>query len=173
MALNKAASLYTKPPKTGVGPNRDYRTHALTAAQNVTGDIVALGILPAGHRLHDLRLEVDPLDTGTAIILDVGILNTYYNEAEAAVGAAADYDSGGQTDTGTAPALVSGHNIITGATIGRSSADGTGGITVTEIPSHAIGVDTTKDRIIAVKIATQATTAIAGDISIVYETAED
>ena len=173
MALIKAANLYTKPPKTGVGPNVDYRTHPLTEAQNVTGNIVALGILPAGHRLHDLRLEVDPLDTGTALVLNVGILNTYYNEAEAAVGAAAAYDSGGATDTGTAPALVSGHNIITGATIGRSSADGTAGITATEIPSHAIGVDTTKDRIIAVEIGTGSTTDIAGDISIVYVTAED
>ncbi|MFA6509939.1 MAG: hypothetical protein WCV62_05740 [Candidatus Peribacteraceae bacterium] len=173
MSLIKAASLYTKPPKTGVGPNVEYRTHALTAAQNVTGNIVALGILPSGHRLHDLRLEVDPLDTGTAVVLNVGILNTYYNEAEASATNAAAYDSGGQTDTGTAPALVSGHEIISSATIGRSSAAGRGGITATLIPSHAVGVDTTKDRIIAVEIGTQATTAIAGDISIVYETAED
>lgn len=173
MALIQAATLYSKPPKTGPGANMDYRSHALTAAQNVTGNIVALGILPARHRLHDLRLEVDPLDTGTAVVLNVGILNTYYNEAEASATDAANYSSGGQTNTGTAPALVSGHNIITGATIGRSSADGTGGITATEIPSHAIGVDTTKDRIIAVEIGTQATTAIAGDIAIAYMTAED
>ncbi len=173
MALIKAANLYTKPPKTGVGPNVDYRAHTLTTAQNVTGNIVALGILPAKHRLQDLRLEVDPLDTGTAIVLNVGILNTYYNEAEASATAPADYSSGGATNTGTAPALVSGHNIITGATIGRSSADGTAGITATEIPSHAIGVDTTKDRIIAVEIGTQATTAAEGDIAIAYVTAED
>lgn len=173
MALIKAAELYTKPPKTGPGTNRDYRSHNLTAAQNVTGNIVALGILPAKHRLHDLRLEVDPLDSDAALVLNVGILNTYYNEADASATDAADYDSGGQTNTGTAPALVSGHNIITGATIGRSSADGTGGITATEIPSHAIGVDTTKDRIIAVEIGTQAGTAVAGHIAISYVTAED
>lgn len=173
MALIKAADLYTKPPRGIVGMNMEYRAHNLTAAQNVTGNLVALGILPAKHRLIDLRLEVDPLDTGTAIVLNVGILNTYYNEHDASATAAAAYDSGGQTNTGTAPALVSGHNIITAATIGRSSADGTGGITATEIPSHAIGVDTTKDRIIAVEVGTQATTAIAGHIAIAYQTAED
>jgi hypothetical protein len=173
MALIKAASLYTKPPKTGVGPNREYRTHALTEAQNVTGNLIALGILPARHRLCDLRLEVDPLDTGTALVLAVGILNTYYNEPDASATDAAAYDSGGATNTGTAPALVSGHNIITGATIGRSSANGSSGITVDEIPAHAIGVDNTKDRIIAVEITTGSTTDIAGDISIAYETAED
>lgn len=173
MALIKAAELYSKPPKTGPGTNRDYRAHNLTAAQNVTGNIVALGILPAGHRLQDLRLEVDPLDSDAALVLNVGILNTYLNEPDASVADPANYASGGATNTGTAPALVSGHNIITGATIGRSSADGCAGITATEIPSHAIGVDKTKDRIIAVEVGTQAGTAVAGHVAIAYATAED
>ncbi len=173
MALIKAADLYTKPPKSGVGVNRDYRAHNLLTTQNITGNIIALGILPAGHRLQDLRLEVDPLDTGTGLVLNVGILNTYYGEHDAAVGAAAAYDSGGATNTGTAPALVTGHNIISSATIGRSSAAGSGGPSVTLTPAHSIGVDKTKDRIIAVSVGTQATTAVEGHIAIAYETAED
>lgn len=173
MSLIKAADLYTKPPKTGVGPNVNYRTHALTEAQNVTGNIVALGILPARHRLLDLRLEVDGLDTGTALVLNVGILNTYYNEADASVTEPAAYDSGGATNTGTAPALVSGHNAISSATIGRSSAVGSEGMSAALNPSLAIGVDNTKDRIIAVELGTGSTTDIAGDIALIYTTAED
>lgn len=173
MSLIKAANLYTKPPKTGVGPNHEYRSHALTEAQNATGNIIALGILPKKHRLLDLRLEVDPLDTGTAIVLNVGILNTYLDEAEASATHAATYASGGATDTGTAPALVTGHNAITSSTIGRSSAAGSGGISAAVNPSHAIGVDNDNDRIIAVEIGTGSTTDIAGDVAIAYVTAED
>ena len=173
MALIKVANLYTKPPKTGVGPNVDYRAHTLTTAQNITGNIVALGILPAGHRLCTLRLEVDPLDTATALGISGGIQNTYYNEPDASAADAAAYSSGGATNTGTAPALVSGHNIITSSTIGRSSADGSAGVGTDENPAKSIGVDTTKDRIIAVEIGTQATTAAEGVISISYITAED
>lgn len=173
MSLILAADLYSKPPKTAVGPNTNYRSHALTEAQNVTGNIIALGILPARHRLLDLRLEVDSLDTGTALVLNVGILNTYLGEAVASATDAATYASGGATNTGTAPALVSGHNAISSSTIGRSSAVGSGGISAAVNASNAIGVDNDRNRIIAVEIGTGSTTDVAGDIAISYTTAED
>jgi hypothetical protein len=171
MALIKAASLYTKPPKTGPGVNFDYRTHTLTVAQNVTDNLIAIGILPAKHRLVDLFLESADIDSGSGQVFDVGILNTYYNEPDASVADPAAYASGGATNTGTAPALVSGHNVITGATIGQ--AVGRAGPTVTLAPSKDIGVDNTKDRIIAVKVATQGATQVEGVIAIGYVTAED
>src|SRR3989304_1774483 len=102
-ALILCPDLYTKPPKSAIpGARIDRRTIALTTAQVANSNIVALGVLPAGCRLHGFYLESDDLDSGAnTITLDLGVLNTYYNQAEATVAVPADYDSGGVTNTGT------------------------------------------------------------------------
>ncbi len=165
--LKIASDLYTKPPINAMaGARYDYREIALATTDLVTTQIVALGILPAGHRLMDLFLEIEDLDDASSLTVSVGILNTYYNEAEAAAANAAAYASGGATNTATQPELVSGHNAITATTTGR--AKGRAGMTATLNPSRDIGVDYAKDRIIAVQFPAAPGTPAAGDLAIGY-----
>ncbi|PKN36682.1 MAG: hypothetical protein CVU62_13190 [Deltaproteobacteria bacterium HGW-Deltaproteobacteria-2] len=101
-----APDLYTKPPKTAIGGARaDFRSMELTKAQvEVTAAnnaIIALAVLPAGHRLHGLYVECDDLSEGADIVFNVGILNTYYGAPVASASVAG-------IDSGAAPALLSG-----------------------------------------------------------------
>ncbi len=163
--LVKAPDLYTKPPKNAdAGARWDYREFDLTAAQMVSTNIFAISVLPAGHRLMDFFLESEYIDTMASATITVGILNTYYDEVEAAATHTADYDSGGVTDVGTSPALVSGHNLITAATVGQ--AGGRPVKTTTLNFSYDIGVDKSKDRIIAFQFVADPGTAAAGLIGV-------
>lgn len=180
--LQLAPDLYTNPAKSPVpGARWDFRQMEVTKAQmEVTAAdhaVLALGILPAGCRLMGLFVEVDALSTGADIVFDVGILNTYYGVAAASATAAG-------FDTGTAPRLATGSvavgdgttivysNIMTGLTIGRSSAVGRVALdtaTAALIPSLVgVGVDKLHDRIIAIDFTTAASTGVAGTISIGY-----
>ncbi len=168
MALILAPDLYTNAAKTAIpGARADHRYMSLTTAQIVNGNIIALGILPANHKLTSLAIESDALDTGNTATVDVGILNTYYDQQQAGSSAqpAATYNSGGATDTGVVPALVSGQNVFTGDTIVR--AGGRQGAATLAF-TNAIGVDSKKDRIIAAKISASVGTAQAGKLGIVY-----
>jgi len=119
--LKIAPDLYTKPPKTAEsGARWDYRSIALATTDMITTQIVALGVLPAGHRLMDYFLESDDIDEATSAAITVGILNTYYGEAEASATNAAAYNSGGATNTDTEPKLVTGQDLVTASDVGQA-----------------------------------------------------
>jgi hypothetical protein len=171
-----APDLYTNPAKTSIpGARFDYRSMAVTKAQaEVTAannGILCLGILPAAHRLLSLFLESGGISTGSDIVADVGILNTYLGLA-AATATVAGFD------TGTVPRLATGSvtladasviaygNILTGSTVLRT---GGGRADTLVLPlSVNVGVDPFHDRIIAVNITTQATTGALGYVALGY-----
>ena len=174
--LKLAPDLYTNPPKTSIpGARYDIRKVALLTTDLITTQLVAIGILPAGHRLADAFIESDQLDSNltTTITVTVGVLNTYLGESAAGTlglkfvagvaQAAADYSSGGQTATDADPQLVSGQNILTASTIVRA------GGRVDTFPlafCAAIGIDTKYDRIIAIQFPAVPATAKAGNITL-------
>lgn len=184
--LKIAPELYSKMPKAAYGGARQvFRSISLLTTDLVTTQLIALGVLPAGHRLGAFFVESDDLDTGTTptITLDIGILNTYWGEAAASSSNAADYNNatgrteeGGadtQTDTGTAPALVTGHNLVTASTICQAGGRLTGPYPTTLSPSYDIGVDSDKDRIIAVQFSAAPDTATTGVLGIAYTIDQD
>jgi hypothetical protein len=141
---------------------------AVAAANN---GILCLGILPAGCRLLQLFMESTGIDTGSSIVADIGILNTYYGLA-AATAAFPGFD------TGTAPRLATGSvtladgtviaygNILTGSTILRT---GGGRIGTLVLPTMVnVGVDKLHDRIIAIDITTPAGTGYLGTVALGY-----
>jgi hypothetical protein len=102
----------------------------VTAAQIALGALVGLVILPAETVPIDFILIEDDLDTGTALVQDVGVLNNNENDLEA------------------------GTNFITGATIGRAG----GSLRATALPivtpaetDRIIAVKTTTGGVLAVK----------------------
>lgn len=178
--LKIAPDLYSKPPKTAIpGAKFDYRTIALVVGDLITTQLIALACLPAGHRLVSCFLECDILDSNATatITVSVGILNTYYNQpAAGSAGSSlpvADYNNATgrtespstQTNTDVDPQLVTGHNIIT-----ASALAGTTGAAYRVTPTlpftNAIGVDSKKDRIIAVQFPALPATAHAGNLSL-------
>ena len=182
MSLVAAPDLYTKPALNALGGARwSYRTMALATTDLVTTEIIGINILPAGHRLVNAFVESDKLDTNgtTAIVFTVGILNTYFNQAAATASVPAAYSSGGQTNTGTAPARVSGQNLITTSTIAQGGGRDVLGVTTTRStastlePSSGIGVDNQYDRIIAIQWTTAPGTAAAGNITVAIEIDRD
>lgn len=167
------ADFFTRPPKTPIpGARFDFRVYTPTVVELAATDIfIAMGILPAGCRLFFAGLEAAGSMAASGLTISVGILNTYYNAPDNGIAASvahpATYNSGGATNTGTAPALVSGQNIFTSATIGVA-----GGLTVmgsqaaasgtaTIFPFSAIGVDQYKDRILAAYFPVAATTPVS------------
>ena len=167
--LQLAPDLYTNPAKTAIpGARWDFRQMEITKAQlEVTAannGILALGILPAGHRLLSLFVESDDLSAGADLVFSVGILNTYYGVAAASATVAG-------FDTGTAPRLATGSvtladgtvivygNILTGSTIMQA-----GGRIDTLVLALMVnvGVDKLHDRIIAIDITTAATMGTTG-----------
>ena len=162
--LKIAPDLYAQPAKSPIsGARYDYREISLLAADLITTQIVALAILPAGCRLLDAFIESGDLDSGSpAITVNVGILNTYYNKKEASVAAPAAYNSGGVTDTGVTPALVSGQNLFTSEAVSQAG----GRANMSLAACHAIGVDYNNDRIIAVQLAIAPATAQAGFLGV-------
>ena len=113
----------------------------LPAAQNVTGDIIDIGVLPAWHTVSDVVMIVDDIDTGgsPAVALDVGIMS----------------GDPGSTDT----SRTCGAEIFSGATTGQA-----GGVARPTLAAAFKIKPTEADRSIGVKIATQSATAAAGRI---------
>jgi hypothetical protein len=171
-----APDLYTNPAKTAIpGARWDYRVMAVTAAQAQVAAanfaILCLGILPAGHRLLSLFMESNGLSTGSDIVANIGILNTYWGLAAASATVAG-------FDTGTVPRLATGSvtladgtviaygNILTGSTVLQTAG---GRIdTLVLALSVNVGVDKLHDRIIAVDFSTSATTGRAGNLALGY-----
>lgn len=169
-----APDLYFKPPKTAIpGARWDFRSMELTAAQlQVTAAnnaILALGILPAGHRLLSLFAESDDLSTGSDLVFSIGILNTYYN-APVAGGAVVGFDGG------TAPRLATGSVVLPDRTIaygkilnGSTLMQAGGRIDALVLATMVnVDVDMYHDRIIAIDITTEAATGTAGTFAIGY-----
>jgi hypothetical protein len=177
--LKIADDLYLKPPINALGGARwSFRKATIATTDLISTQLLALNVLPAGHRLVNAFVEATDMDTGTspALTISVGVLNTYLGEAEASASAAADYDSGGATNTDTDPKLVSGQNIVTTVTIGQTGGRAVAGLSTTSMilmPSKDIGVDKTKDRIIAVQFPTVPATAAAGIIVVGIEIDRD
>jgi hypothetical protein len=111
----------------------------LPTAQNVTGDIIEMGILPAYHTVSDVVLVSDDLDAGTAIVLDAGLMS----------------GAPGSTDT----SRTCGAELFSGATTAQ-----TGGVARPSLPSAFKILATETDRSLGVKIATQSATPAAGRI---------
>lgn len=111
----------------------------LPTAQNVTGDIIDIGVLPAYHTISDVILIADDLDSGLGIVLDVGIM------------------SGTPGDTLTA--RTCGAEVFSGATTAQA-----GGVARPTLKTAFNIKPTEADRSIGVKIATQSATAVAGRI---------
>ena len=141
-----------------------YEKMTLLTADVVSTQMIALAVLPAGARLMNAAYETADLDSGASLTVSVGILNTYYGQAPATAAVPAAYSSGGATDVGTAPALVSGQNIFTSITTGQSAARNSNPILAF---TDAIGVDTAKDRIVGVQVMTDPNTAQTGSIGII------
>uniref|UniRef100_A0A6M3IDC5 Uncharacterized protein n=1 Tax=viral metagenome TaxID=1070528 RepID=A0A6M3IDC5_9ZZZZ len=186
-AIVYAPDLYTKPPVTSIGgAMRDFRRMTVTAAQLITTNIFALGILPANHRLTDLQLEVPDLEaSGGTTTVTVGILNNYYNTPDAStddpgfnenagvigIPAQTGSDAGATTpaeadgDGGTTPVLSDGLDILNDNTVAR--AGGRAGPDTDLTPTTTIG-KSLKDRIIGVQFPVIGTMQ-AGTIAISYE----
>lgn len=113
----------------------------LSTAQNVTGDIIDLGLLPAYHTISDAILIPDDLDSGTAMVLDIGIM------------------SGTPGDTSIS--RTCGSEIFA-----ASAAAQTGAVTRASAATAFKIKPTEADRSIGVKISTQAGTPVAGRIRV-------
>jgi len=96
-----------------------------TADQLALSALIGLMILPAGCVPLDFLLVEDDLDTGTALVQDVGVLNA------------------GETD------LVASTNLLTGTTIGRA-----GGSARADALPDALVAPALTDRVIALKTTT-------------------
>ena len=110
------------------------------------GDIIEVGILPAYHRIWDMTLDVDDIDSSTAIVLDVGIMS-------GEVGA--DFDADGTTPR------TCGDELLDGATTGQA-----GGMVRPTLGSAFRIAPTDQDRSIGVKVVTDAGAAEAGVIGL-------
>ena len=176
--LVNCPDLYTAPPKLAIpGARWDVRKMALTVAQEVTTNIFALGVLPAGHILLDAFLESTDMDNGgTAAALDVGVVNSYYNR----IIEASPHNYGNATnepnvcvttnttgtvaDTTATAVIVSGQKFISANAVaqagGRCKPDA--GSALTQI----VGVDYKNDRIIGVQFSTAPGTAAVGTLTL-------
>jgi len=165
-----APDLYSSPPKNAMpGARLEYREMAIGTTEMLTTIIFALGILPVGHRLTHFRVECTDMDSGSSATLDVGLLNSYYNEKLASASHAG-------WDAGASPALVNAfdNSAITGTTINlllsASTLPQAGGWVepaATNPYSHMIGVDPTHDRIIAAQFKAAPGTAVDGTLAFI------
>jgi hypothetical protein len=156
--------IYIEPPIAAIPGSRViHKSVTLTAAQQVITNYFGFGVLPAGHKLMACVLESADIDGATSHTISVGILNTYYGQAPATVAVPAAYSSGGATNTGTAPALVSGQNVLTASTVGQAGGRVYPSLAFTE----AIGVDYSKDRIIALYFPAVGT-SVEGKVGLIY-----
>lgn len=122
----------------GVVAHRFAHTFTATPALN---DILELALIPAGARVVDMILDSDDLDSGTALLFDVGIMSGAWqlNDNARTVGAE----------------FFSGSNVGQAGTIARPT-----------LKSAFRTVRTQADRSIGVKIATAATGFINGEIGL-------
>lgn len=141
MALFKG-DRYDQPAVTpvGAGAITVYGEAAVTTAL-ADNDIVGVGYLPAGARILDVKIVSDDLDSGTALVLDAGLVN-------------ADED-----DLATV--------LISGSAIGQ--AGGIDLMDVTAAVATAIQADAPDDdQLVGIKVTTVAGTPVAGAIGLIF-----
>lgn len=167
--------LYSDPAvNCAYGARVVHKAISVTAAQEAITNYFAAMILPAGHKLMDFRAESTDLDTGgPSVTISFGILNTYANEKAAgstvtATSPVAAYGPAGRdtytaTNTGTAPAIVSGQEILTSSTICQGGTMARTDLAITK----NIGVDYTRDRIICFYFPVAPTTPAAGTVHLI------
>lgn len=122
--------------------------HTLTTAQNVAGDIIELGILPANARVVDVVMDIDDLETETTaptLAIDVGIMS-------GDVGESLDEDGNART---------SGDELLDGDTTGQA-----GGVVRATLAKAFRVAPTGKDRSIGLKVVTASTAAAEGVIGV-------
>lgn len=119
--------------------------YTLPTAQNVDGNIIELGILPAHARLVDAILDIDDLDSGTALVLDVGIMSGKPGEA---------LDEAGNART-------NGDELFDGITTGQA-----GGVVRPTLAKAFRIAPVAYDRSIGVTVVTDSGTAVAGKIGL-------
>ncbi|KQV27836.1 hypothetical protein ASC97_05575 [Rhizobium sp. Root1203] len=111
------------------------------AAAPALNDILELAVIPAGARVVDMILDSDDLDSGTALVFDLGIMSGKWQENNGARTVGAEFLSGstiGQTGTTARPTLKTAFRTV------RTGAD----------------------RSIGLKIATAAGTFAAGQVGL-------
>jgi len=175
MILVIAPDLFSRPAlEADAGTRSDHRVMALSTAQLAAGNIYALAILPACHKLVNVITETDQLDTGNQGAISVGVLNNYpllmsTNAANTAYLSASTYNSGNPLVqyTGTTPDLVSGQNIFTADTNCQTS--GGKRIYPSSEFTNAIGVDYKNDRVIAFKFSTLPQTPAAANFGLIIQ----
>ena len=170
--LKIATDLFSKPPKTSQDGQTvtDYRSIAMATTDLVTTQIIALGVLPAGHRAVGFALECTDMDSSSGLTITVGILNAFYNGVQTDNGIVESATPYLMNDSvNYVPSLVSGMNFITASTIGASGGRAPSVLAF----SHAIGVNDKYDRIIAVSIAAAPGGAVAGTLAILVSQSED
>lgn len=113
----------------------------LATTDNLTGSIIDIGYLPAYHTVSDAILIADDIDSGSAAVLDVGLMS----------------GTPGSTDT----SRTCGAELFSGSTLGQ-----TGGTARPTLASAFKIQATEADRSIGVKITTQSGTAVAGRIRV-------
>jgi hypothetical protein len=165
--LKNAPDLYTTPPIAAIPGARVIRRSVPVTTDDLalTTQFIGAAVLPAGHRLMDAKLEVPDSLAASGLTISIGILNTYYNQPAASAAVPAAYNSGGVTNTGTTPALVSGQNVFTSDTIGQAGGRSNPTLAFTA----AIGVDYEKDRVIAFYFPVAATTPVAGNVDLIFK----
>jgi len=114
---------------------------ALTTAQLVTGNIIELAPLPAGCVPVGVTLDSDDLDSGTAALLDVGIMSGAFGDNDAARTCGAEF-------------------------ISQSNVAQAGGVVRPTLVSAYRQAAANTDRSIGVKIQTQPGTPVAGTIGL-------
>lgn len=111
----------------------------LPTAQNLTGDIIEIGVLPAYHKVTEMILAPDDMDSSTGMLLDVGLMSGTPGDSTNTRTCGAEFYSAstlGQSGTAARPTLKTAYTVL---------------------PTEA-------DRSIGVKINTQSTTAVAGRV---------
>jgi hypothetical protein len=129
------------PPQAGIVVAKRY-SMAVTAAMLVLNNILEIAPLPNGLVPVDVTLVTDDLDTGTALVLDVGIMSGVF----------------GSNDQ----ARTCGNEIIAGSNIGQTG----GSVRASKKEAFRIGAANTH-RSIGVKIATAPTTPAAGVVDLI------
>ncbi|MPZ36674.1 MAG: hypothetical protein GEU95_01205 [Rhizobiales bacterium] len=118
--------------------------YTLPTAEQITGNIIELGVLPAYARPIDAVLDSDAL-AASALVLDVGIMSGDVGEALDEVGAA----------------RTSGDELFDGITTGVA-----GGVVRPTLAKAFRVAPAAKDRSIGLKIATQGVTPAEGKIGL-------
>ena len=112
----------------------------------VDGDIVELGILPAHHTVFDAWLDSDDIDSGTAMVVDVGLMSGDVGE---------DFNA-----DGTTPRTI-GEEFLKDLTTGQA-----GGVVRATLATAFRIVPTDKDRSIGVVVQTAGSAPEVGSIGL-------